>query len=96
MTPESSDDGTTSTQAADGEIFAEGGAQTSFATSDPSTNAARAYDTLWVNARLATMTPGGAPYGAIADGALAARDGRSRGWVRALISRVWRNGSRRV
>ena len=34
-----------------------------------------AYDTLWVNARLATMTPGGAPYGAIEDGALAARDG---------------------
>jgi imidazolonepropionase len=33
------------------------------------------YDTLWVNARLATMTPGGAPYGAIEDGALAARDG---------------------
>jgi imidazolonepropionase len=32
------------------------------------------YDTLWINARLATMTPGGAPYGAIADGALAARD----------------------
>jgi imidazolonepropionase len=33
------------------------------------------YDTLWVNARLATMTPGGAPYGAIEDGALGARDG---------------------
>ncbi len=33
------------------------------------------YDTLWVGARLATMTPGGAPYGAIEDGALAARDG---------------------
>jgi imidazolonepropionase len=33
------------------------------------------YDTLWINARLATMTPGGVPYGAIADGALAARDG---------------------
>ena len=33
------------------------------------------YDTLWINARLATMTPGGAPYGAIADGALGARDG---------------------
>ena len=41
---------------------------------------ARAYDTLWVNARLATMTPGGAPYGAIADGALAARDG-AIAWV---------------
>jgi imidazolonepropionase len=42
------------------------------------------YDTLWVNARLATMSPGGAPYGAVAGGghdgtmaggALAARDG---------------------
>jgi imidazolonepropionase len=33
------------------------------------------YDTLWINARLATMTPGGVPYGAIADGALAARAG---------------------
>jgi imidazolonepropionase len=40
------------------------------------------YDTLWVNARLATMTPGGAPYGAIADGALAARDG-SIAWAGA-------------
>jgi len=44
--------------------------------------AARAYDTLWVNARLATMTPGGAPYGAIADGALAARSG-TIAWVGA-------------
>lgn len=34
-----------------------------------------AYDTLWINARLATMTPGGAPYGALDDAALAARDG---------------------
>jgi imidazolonepropionase len=33
------------------------------------------YDTLWTNARLATMTTGGVPYGAIEDGALAARDG---------------------
>jgi imidazolonepropionase len=33
------------------------------------------YDTLWVNARLATMTPGPDPYGTIEDGALAARDG---------------------
>ena len=39
-----------------------------------------AYDTLWINARLATMTPGGVPYGAIADGALAARDG-AIAWV---------------
>ncbi len=34
-----------------------------------------AYDTLWINARLATMTAGGSAYGAIAGGALAARDG---------------------
>jgi imidazolonepropionase len=40
------------------------------------------YDTLWVNARLATMTAGGAPYGAIEDGALAARDG-AIAWVGA-------------
>jgi imidazolonepropionase len=33
------------------------------------------YDTLWTNARIATMAPGGARYGAIEDGALAARDG---------------------
>ncbi|MEA2721247.1 MAG: imidazolonepropionase [Candidatus Eremiobacteraeota bacterium] len=33
------------------------------------------YDTLWIDAKLATMTPGGVPYGAIEDGALAARDG---------------------
>jgi imidazolonepropionase len=33
------------------------------------------YDTLWINARLATMSPGGVPYGAIADGALGAKDG---------------------
>jgi imidazolonepropionase len=33
------------------------------------------YDTLWTDARLATMTPGGVAYGAIEDGALAARDG---------------------
>jgi imidazolonepropionase len=42
----------------------------------------RAYDTLWINARLATMMPGGAPYGAIADGALAALDG-AIAWVGA-------------
>ena len=29
------------------------------------------WDHLWINLRLATMAPGGAPYGAIADGALA-------------------------
>ncbi len=39
-----------------------------------------AYDTLWVNARLATMAPGGAAYGASEDGALAARDG-TIAWV---------------
>ena len=49
--------------------------------------AVSAYDTLWVNARLATMTPGGVPYGAIGDGAaaggaLAARDG-AIAWVGA-------------
>jgi imidazolonepropionase len=33
-------------------------------------------DRLWIKARLATMTPGAAPYGQIADGAVAARDGR--------------------
>ena len=40
------------------------------------------YDTLWVNARLATMTPGEDPYGTIEDGALAARDGTIE-WVGA-------------
>ena len=38
------------------------------------------YDTLWTNARLATMKPGGMPYGAIEDGALAARNGEIA-WV---------------
>lgn len=34
-------------------------------------------DRLWTNARLATMAPGsGTPYGAVADGVIAARDGR--------------------
>ncbi|MBV8298068.1 MAG: imidazolonepropionase [Candidatus Eremiobacteraeota bacterium] len=33
------------------------------------------WETLWVGARLATMVPGGAPYGAIEHGAVAARDG---------------------
>jgi imidazolonepropionase len=33
-------------------------------------------DRLWINAQLATMAPGAAPYGHIADGAVAARDGR--------------------
>lgn len=34
------------------------------------------WDTLWLDAHLATMTPGGAPYGAIEDGVIAAKDGR--------------------
>ena len=34
------------------------------------------YDTLWTNARLATMVPGERAYGAIEDGAVAALDGR--------------------
>ena len=33
------------------------------------------FETLWYNAHLATMTPGGLPFGAIEDGALAVRDG---------------------
>ncbi|MEO7039937.1 MAG: imidazolonepropionase [Candidatus Elarobacter sp.] len=40
------------------------------------------YDTLWTNARLATMIPGGLPYGAIDDGAIAALDGEIA-WVGA-------------
>ncbi|MGE0743366.1 MAG: imidazolonepropionase [Hyphomonadaceae bacterium] len=38
------------------------------------------WDTLWVDANLATMTPGGKPYGAIERGAVAAKDGRIA-WV---------------
>jgi imidazolonepropionase len=38
------------------------------------------FDTVWTNARLATMTAGGAPYGAIEDGAIAVRQGRIA-WV---------------
>ena len=34
------------------------------------------WDALWTNARLATMTAGGAAYGAIEQGAIAVRDGR--------------------
>jgi len=34
------------------------------------------WDDLWLNGRLATMAAGGAPYGAIEGGALAAQDGR--------------------
>lgn len=34
------------------------------------------WDTLWVDANLATMVFGGRPYGAIEDGAIAAKDGR--------------------
>jgi imidazolonepropionase len=38
------------------------------------------YDSVWTNARLATMTAGGAAYGTIEDGAIAVRDGRIA-WV---------------
>ena len=34
------------------------------------------WSTLWVNANLATMRPGGAPYGAVENGAIGIRDGR--------------------
>ena len=40
------------------------------------------WDDLWVNGRLATMTMGGAAYGAIEDGAIAAAGGRIA-WVGA-------------
>ena len=40
----------------------------------------RMWDTLWLDANLATMTLGGAPYGAILRGAIAAKDGRIA-WV---------------
>lgn len=33
------------------------------------------WDALWINAELATMTPGGTPYGAISNGAIAVEDG---------------------
>lgn len=38
------------------------------------------WDTLWVDANLATMTPGGKPYGEIQRGAVAAKDGKIA-WV---------------
>jgi imidazolonepropionase len=38
------------------------------------------WDHLWTDARLATLAPGGTPYGAIEKGALAAKDGRIA-WV---------------
>lgn len=38
------------------------------------------WDTLWLDARVATMVPGGLPYGAVEDGALAVSDGRLA-WV---------------
>jgi imidazolonepropionase len=46
------------------------------------------WDSLWVNARLATMATGGAPYGAIEDGAVAVSEGRIA-WVgrRAALPR---------
>jgi imidazolonepropionase len=33
------------------------------------------WDSIWTNAHLATMRPGGAPYGAVRDGAVAVKDG---------------------
>ena len=36
----------------------------------------RGWDSLWIGADLATMTPGGEPYGAVAEGALGVTDGR--------------------
>ncbi|MDT8340461.1 MAG: imidazolonepropionase [Longimicrobiales bacterium] len=41
------------------------------------------YDTLWIDAHLATMLPGGDPYGAVRDGALGVKDGRIA-WVGPL------------
>ncbi len=41
------------------------------------------WDCLWTHGRLATMTEGGAPYGAIEDGALAAAEGRIA-WIGPL------------
>jgi imidazolonepropionase len=38
------------------------------------------FDRVWVNANIATMIPGGAPYGAISDGAIAAKGSRIA-WV---------------
>lgn len=38
------------------------------------------WDTLWLDARVATMVPGGVPYGAIEDGALGVTDGQLA-WV---------------
>jgi imidazolonepropionase len=38
------------------------------------------FDSIWLNARLATMTAGAAPYGAVEDAALCVRDGRIA-WV---------------
>ncbi len=38
------------------------------------------YDTLWINAHLATMSPSGRPYGSIENGALASKDG-TIAWV---------------
>ncbi|MEE2980924.1 MAG: imidazolonepropionase, partial [Pseudomonadota bacterium] len=43
-------------------------------------DAGERWDGLWLNARLATMTEGGAPYGVIDDGAIAVADGRIA-WV---------------
>ena len=41
------------------------------------------WDSLWYGANIATMAPGGAPYGAIADGAIGIKDGRIA-WIGAF------------
>ncbi len=61
------------------------------------------WESLWLDARLATMTPGAAPYGAIEDGAIAVENGRIA-WVGrradlpgrpdALAEEVWSCGRR--
>ncbi len=43
---------------------------------DSNVNAATRIEELWLNARLATMVPGGEPYGAVPDGALAVSGGK--------------------
>jgi imidazolonepropionase len=50
-----------------------------------------AFDAIWLNARLATMTADGPAYGAIEDGALAVRDGKIA-WVGARADLPSREG----
>lgn len=49
------------------------------------------FDAAWVNANLATMVAGGAPYGAIRDGVIAARDG-AIAWIGPRSD--WAGGAR--